>query len=202
MSLKLDRQSFGSPENRGKLLTKEEAYQLLDSWVLNERLKLHMYQVGYLMRAWALTKLSASEEVAWKWELTGLLHDADWDQWPGEHCRKIVEELESRHIDPEVIHGIAAHGPVHFGVEPINELDKMLYAFDELSGFIHAYSLMRPDGYVGMECKGVKKRMKDKAFAASVSREDIQDASNRAGIALDALIEFVIKYQKEHSIAL
>ncbi|MFN5932026.1 MAG: hydrolase, partial [Sphingobacteriales bacterium] len=84
----------------------------------------------------------------------------------------------------------------------INELDKMLYAFDELSGFIHAYSLMRPDGYVGMECKGVKKRMKDKAFAAIVSREDIQDASNRAGIALDELIEFVIKYQKEHSMAL
>ena len=92
---------------------------------------------------------------------------------------------------------IASHGPVHFGVEPINDIDKMLYAFDELSGFIHAYSLMRPEGYIGMEVKGVKKRMKDKAFAASVSREDIQDAANRAGIELDQLIQFVIEHQKE-----
>ena len=72
---------------------------------------------------------------------------------------------------------------------------KMLYAFDELSGFIHAYSLMRPNGYEGMEVKGVKKRLKDKAFAANVSREDIQDACSRAGISLDVLIEFIILHQ-------
>ena len=197
MSLNLGRQIFGKPEDLGNLLSKEEAHALLNEWVLNERLKLHMYQVGHLMKAWALEKLNASEELAWKWEMTGLLHDADWDQWPDQHCKKIIEELESRNIDPEVIHGIASHGPVHFGVEPINEIDKMLYAFDELSGFIHAYSLMRPEGYIGMEVKGVKKRMKDKAFAASVSREDIQDAANRAGLELDQLIQFVIDHLKE-----
>lgn len=197
MSMILGRQIFGKQEDLGNLLSKEEAHELLDSWVLNDRLKLHMYQVGHLMRSWAIENLNASEELAWKWELTGLLHDADWDQWPDEHCRKIVEELESRNIDPEVIHGIASHGPAHFGVEPINELDKMLFAFDELSGFIHAYSLMRPEGYTGMEVKGVKKRMKDKAFAASVSREDIQDAANRAGLELETLIQFVINHQKD-----
>ena len=74
-------------------------------------------------------------------------------------------------------------------------MDKMLYAFDELSGLIHAYSLMRPGGYDGMDVKGVKKRLKDKAFAANVSRDDINDACNRAGINLDDLIDFIIPRQ-------
>ncbi|MCW3111566.1 MAG: hydrolase [Segetibacter sp.] len=71
----------------------------------------------------------------------------------------------------------------------------MLFAFDELSGLIHAYSLMRPNGYEGMDVKGVKKRLKDKAFAANVSRDDINDAINRAGISMDELIAFIIKRQ-------
>jgi predicted hydrolase (HD superfamily) len=74
-------------------------------------------------------------------------------------------------------------------------MDKMLYAFDELSGLVHAYSLMRPDGYAGMDIKGVKKRLKEKSFAANVSREDIQDACNRAGVSQDELIAFVIANQ-------
>ena len=74
-------------------------------------------------------------------------------------------------------------------------MEKMLYAFDELSGFVHAYSLMRPQGYEGMEVSGVKKRLKDKTFAAQVSREDIADASERAGIPVEDLISFVIGNQ-------
>lgn len=197
--MNLGRQFFGKPENLGNLLTKEVAVELLNTWVLNERLKLHMYQVAHLMKSWALEKKHADETLAWKWEMTGLLHDADWDQWPELHCSKIIEELESRNIDPEVIRGIASHGHTHFGVVPLNELDKMLYAFDELSGFIHAYSLMRPEGYIGMEVKGVKKRLKDKAFAASVSREDIQDAADRAGIPIDDIIYFIVKHQGEYT---
>ncbi|MFX8696373.1 hydrolase, partial [Acinetobacter baumannii] len=86
----------------------------------------------------------------------------DWDQWSQTHCKKIIEELESRNIDPEIIRAIASHGHNHFGVEPETEMDKMLYAFDELSGLVHAYSLMRPNGYEGMDVKGVKKRLKEK----------------------------------------
>ena len=74
-------------------------------------------------------------------------------------------------------------------------MDKMLYAFDELSGLVHAYSLMRPEGYVGMEVKGVKKRLKDKTFAAQVNREDIEDAAQRAEINLEDLIAFVVAKQ-------
>ena len=112
-----------------------------------------------------------------------------------EHCKRIIEELEKRNVDPEMIHAIASHGPRYFGVEPVIKMDKMLYAFDELSGLIHAYSLMRPNGYEGMELKGVMKRFKEKTFAANVSRDDIRDACERAGIALDVLIIFIIKHQ-------
>lgn len=201
MEMNLGRQQFGDPANSGKLMSKDEAHDLLDKWVVNQRLKLHMLQVGYLMRCWSLEKKSADEVMAWKWELTGLLHDADWDQWPDQHCRKIVEELEFREIDPEVIRGIASHGPRHFGVEPETDIDKMLYAFDELSGFIHAYSLMRPEGYQAMELKGVKKRIKDKSFASNVSREDIADAAERAGLTVDELITFVIRHQANFMIS-
>lgn len=154
-----------------------------------------MLQVGHLMRCWALEKAALSEADAWRWEMAGILHDADWDQWPDTHCKKIVEALEEKNIDPEIIRAIASHGPIHFGVEPETDMDKMLYAFDELSGFIHAYSLMRPGGYVDMDAKGVKKRLKDKAFAAGVSRDDITDACTRANITLDDLISFIIPRQ-------
>ena len=89
------------------------------------------------------------------------------------------------------------HGHVHFGVQPETKMDKMLYAFDELSGLIHAYSLMRPNGYEGMDVKGVKKRLKEKSFAANVSREDINDACERAEIPLDELIAFIIEHQPD-----
>ena len=195
MSLLLGRNQFGSLDNTGNVLTRNEANALLNEWVLNNKLKLHMSQVAGLMAAWAHEKLNLSEDQCWKWEMAGLLHDADWDQWPDQHCKKIIEHLESLQIDPEILRAIASHGPIHFGVEPETDMDKMLYAFDELSGLIHAYSLMRPEGYTGMELKGVKKRLKEKTFASNVSRDDIQDACNRAGIELDLLITFILKHQ-------
>lgn len=193
--LLLGRNIFGDAINKGNVLTKEEASELLDEWVKNDRLKLHMHQVAYLMQRWAAESEQLSNADVWKWEMAGLLHDADWDQWPAQHCKKIIAELEDRKVDPEIIHAIASHGPKHFGVEPETKMDKMLYAFDELSGLIHAYSLMRPEGYKGMELKGVKKRLKEKSFAANVSREEINDACERAGIPLEEIIQFIIKHQ-------
>ena len=195
MSLLLNRNIFGNNANSGNVLSTEDAMQLLKDWVLNERLRLHMMQVAYLMNRWAAEKEGLSEKDQWRWELAGLLHDADWDQWPDQHCKKIIEELEKRNIDPEIIHAIASHGPHHFGVNPETKMDKMLYAFDELSGLIHAYSLMRPGGYDGMELKGVKKRLKEKSFAANVSREEIQEACDIAGLGIDEAIQFILLYQ-------
>jgi len=195
MSLLLNRNIFGKPSNAGNILSKAEANKLLALWVLNPRLQLHMKQVAQLMKSWAAEKELLNEADQWRWEMTGLLHDADWDQWPDQHCKKIIEELENRDIDPEIIHAIASHGPLHFGVQPETKMDKMLYAFDELSGLIHAYSLMRPNNYEGMDLKGVKKRLKEKSFAANVSREDIEDACRLANITIDELILFIIPHQ-------
>lgn len=195
MSLLLNRSTFGNQANLGNTLSREEAEILFNEWVLNNRLKLHMRQVAYLMKCWADKKEQLTDADQWRWEMAGLLHDADWDQWPEQHCKKIIEELEARNIDPEVIRAIASHGPAHFGVEPETKMDKMLYAFDELSGLIHAYSLMRPEAYKNMDVKGVKKRLKDKAFAANVSREEILDACQRSGIQQEDLIGFIIERQ-------
>ena len=192
--MKLNRDTFGSPENTGVVISIKEAYELLREWVTNDKLITHMQQVGHLMRRFAASREYAVADQH-RWYLAGLLHDADWEKWPNTHCNKIVEELEKRKLDPEIIRAIASHGPKYFGVEPVSEMDKMLYAFDELSGLIHAYSLMRPEGYLGMEVKGVKKRLKDKTFAAQVSREDIADAALHAEIELDELIKFVLIHQ-------
>lgn len=197
MSLFLNRSEFGNPANKGNVLSKEEADQLLKDWVKNERLQLHMKQVAHLMKCWAAEKENLNEADQWRWEMAGLLHDADWDQWPDQHCKKIIEELEARNIDREIIRAIASHGPNHFGVQPETQMDKMLYAFDELSGLTHAYSLMRPGGYDGMELKGLQKRFREKGFAANVNREEIIDAMQRAHVELDYIMQFIISKQGE-----
>ena len=156
-----------------------------------------MKQVAANMKAWAIEKENADEQTALKWELAGLLHDADWEKYPDDHCGIIIEELEKRNIDPEVIHCIASHGPGYFGVEPNNTMDKMIYAFDELSGFVHAAALIRPTRYEGLEVKSVLKRLKSPAFAAQVSREDINDAISRINIPLEEIIQFIIDHQKD-----
>ena len=193
----LGRSTFGDPANDGNVLAETEALELLNSWVENERLRLHMKQVGAVMKAWALEREHFSAEEAHKWWLAGLLHDADWEKYPADHCRVIVEELEGRNIDPSVIHCIASHGPRHFGVEPESTMDKMIYVFDELSGFIHAAALIRPTRYEGMDAKSILKKLKTPSFAAQVSREDIQDAVGRISTPLEELIDFIISHQRE-----
>ncbi|MGZ3846214.1 MAG: hydrolase [Flavisolibacter sp.] len=195
----LGRSKFGNPANTGNVLSEQEAMDLLNTWVENERLRLHMKQVGAVMKAWAVERENLPEEEAYKWWLAGLLHDADWDKYPNDHCRIIIEELERRNIDPSIIHCIASHGPAHFGVEPESTMDKMIYAFDELSGFIHASALIRPTRYEGMDVKSVLKKLKTPSFAAQVSREDINDAVSRINIPLEELIDFIINHQKEVS---
>ena len=192
----LGRTIFGDTKNSGNLITIEEAHVLLNEWVPNERLRLHMKQVAANMKAWAIEKENADEKAALKWELAGLLHDADWEKYPDNHCRIIIEELEKRNIDPEVIHCIASHGPAVFGVEPVSKMDKMIYAIDELSGFIHAAALIRPTQYEGLEVKSVLKRLRTPSFAAQVSRNDIIDALSRIDISMEDLVQFILDHQK------
>jgi predicted hydrolase (HD superfamily) len=195
--LALGRSTFGDPANKGNMPTLEETHTLLKEWVPNERLQLHMKQVGAVMKAWAVEREGADEQTARKWELAGLLHDADWEKHPEAHCRIIIEHLESLQTDPEVIHCIASHGPKYFGVEPENTMDKMIYVFDELSGFIHAAALIRPTRYEGMDVKSIMKKLKTPSFAAQVSRDDINDALSRINTPLEEIIQFIIDHQKD-----
>jgi predicted hydrolase (HD superfamily) len=193
----LGRTVFGNPANAGNLPTLEEAEKLLNDWVENDRLRLHMKQVGAVMKAWALEKEGTDEQTALKWQIAGLLHDADWEKYPNDHCRIIIEKLEEMNVDPDVIHCIASHGPRHFGVEPENSMDRMIYVFDELSGFIHASALIRPLRYEGMDVKSVMKKLKTPSFAAQVSREDISDAIGRIDNSLEEIIAFIIPIQAQ-----
>ena len=191
-----NRTIFGNPANAGNLMDLAQAQQLLNEWVSNDRLRLHMKQVAAVMRAWALEREGLSPDEPHKWCLAGLLHDADWEKHPNDHCRIIIEELERRNIDPAIIHCIASHGPRYFGVEPESTMDKMIYVFDELSGFIHAAALIRPTRYEGMDVKSILKKLKTPSFAAQVSRDDIQDAIIRIPNTLEEIISFVIDHQK------
>ncbi|HTQ64463.1 MAG TPA: HD domain-containing protein [Puia sp.] len=194
---RIGRSVFGDIKDHGHLISFGEANALLNDWVTNDRLRLHMRQVAALMKAWAVEKEGADEKTALKWEIAGLLHDADWEKYPDDHCRIIIEKLEEMHIDPEVIHCIASHGPRYFGVEPETKMDKMIYAFDELSGFIHASALIRPTKYEGMDVKSVLKKLKTPSFAAQVNRDDITDAISRIDYSLEQIIEFIIQHQQE-----
>jgi predicted hydrolase (HD superfamily) len=195
--LHLGRTEFGNVANAGSLMSMEEAHQLLREWVGNERLRLHMRQVAALMKAWAIEREGVDQHTALAWELAGLLHDADWEKYPDSHCKKIIEELERRNTDPAVIRCIASHGPKYFGVEPETRMDKMIYVFDELSGFIHAAALIRPTGYEGMDTRSVLKKLKTLSFAAQVNREDIADAISRIDQSLEEIILFILDHQKD-----
>ena len=196
---RLHRTEFGDPANAGNVMPLEKAHELLNEWVSNDRLRLHMKQVAAVMKAWAIKKEFADEKTALKWELAGLLHDADWEKYPDDHCRVIIEELEARQIDPEINQCIASHGPSYFGVEPLTRMDKMIYVFDELSGFIHAAALIRPTRYEGLDVKSITKKLKTPSFAAQVSREDINDALGKIDNTPEEIIDFIIAHQKDVS---
>ena len=106
------------------------------------------------------------------WFQTGLLHDLDWEMFPDEHPNKAVNELLLDY-PTELIKAVQSHASLRTKVEPTTLLDRYLFACDELSGFLHAYSLMRPEGFVGMKANKVKKKLSDKSFASNVSRDDI-----------------------------
>ena len=196
-NLNLGRTEFGDQANAGNILSEKEAMSVLADWVPNERLQLHMKQVAGVMKSWALEEEHLSEEEAHKWWLAGLLHDADWEKYPEKHCSVIIEELENRKIDATVIRTIACHGPSHFGVEPSSNMEKMIYVFDELSGFIHAAALIRPTRYEGMDVKSVTKKLKTPSFAAQVSREEINDAISRIDRPLEENISFILRHQPQ-----
>ena len=141
----------------------------LNKYVKNENLREHCRMVADAMEAYA-KKLGEFPEL---WYQTGLLHDIDWEMFPDEHPNKAVNEIIYDY-PREMLDAILAHAPQRTGKEPESLIEKYLFAIDELSGLMHALSLMRPNGFSDMKYKSVKKKIKDKAFAAGVDREMVK----------------------------
>lgn len=152
-----------------QLPTREQSQQLMETHIQDEALRNHCRMVAQAMEAYA-KELEQDVEL---WYHTGLLHDLDWESYPEEHPNKALKEWLDDYPQ-ELKDAIAAHAPDRTGKKPESLLEKYLFACDEISGFMYAVSLMRPTGFEGMKPKSVKKKLKTKAFAANVSREDIQ----------------------------
>ena len=172
--------------------TPEEAWALLCEYNQGEIHQKHSRIVGDVLR-WYAQELGYGGE-ADLWETVGLLHDLDFEQWPDQHCIKEQELLRQRGIDETIIHAVASHGyKLTVDIAPEHEMEKVLYAVDELTGLIGAVARMRPSKSVAdLELKSVKKKYKSPNFAAGCSREVIERGADMLGWSLDELISRTI----------
>lgn len=170
-------------------MTREQAWDLLTTYNKEPFHLQHAATVEGVMR-WYANELGYADEADF-WAVVGLLHDIDFEQWPDEHCKKCVSLLEAGGADPRLIHAVVSHGyGLCSDVEPEHEMEKVLFAADELTGLIGAAALMRPSKSVqDMELKSLKKKFKDKKFAAGCSRDVITQGAERLGWSLDELME-------------
>ena len=168
--------------------TPEEAWSLLCEYNEGDFHRKHGRIVGDVLR-WYAEKLGYGEEADF-WEAVGILHDLDFEQWPEQHCVKEQELLREWGVDERLIHAVVSHGYLlTVDTAPEHEMEKVLYASDELTGLIGAAALMRPSKSVqDMELKSVKKKYKDKKFAAGCSRKVIERGAAMLGWDLDTLI--------------
>ena len=177
-------------------LTREEAWQHLCAWTESESLRKHALAVEIVMRkaAYCYGGGAPDEEI---WGIAGMLHDADYEQWPADHPRRIAAWLQDRG-EQEIAHAISAHF-TKWNVPYQSPLDKSLLACDELTGFVVASCLVRPDGVSTLTAQSVRKKLKDKAFAAKVDRNEIIAGAELLGIDLVEHIQFVIDCLKPHA---
>lgn len=174
------------------LNTREQGLALLRQYNQEPFHILHALTVEGVMR-WYANELGYGSEADF-WAMAGLLHDIDFEQWPEQHCQKAPELLKEAGADDRLIHAVVCHG---FGlcseVEPEHEMEKVLFAADELTGLIGAAAKMRPSKSVqDMEVSSLKKKFKDKKFAAGCSRDVIRQGAERLGWELDTLMERTI----------
>lgn len=175
-------------------LTREQAWELLNEYNKGEFHLKHGQIVGDVMR-WYANELGYGDEADF-WETVGLLHDLDFEMYPDEHCIKSQEIMREKGLDERLIRATASHGyGLHFDglPEPQHEMEKVLFAADELTGLIGAVALMRPSKSVDdLEVKSVKKKYKDKKFAAGCSRDVINTGAERLGWPIEELMEKTI----------
>ena len=178
-------------------LSRDEAWDLLTEWVESPSLRRHCLAVEAAMRA-AARRAGADEEL---WGVVGLLHDMDYERHPDPetgHPRMAMAELERRGQPPEVIRAIASHAD-YLDVPRETPLEHTLYAVDELSGFVVACAMVRPEGIRGLTPKSVKKKLKQPSFAAAVNREDVRRGAEELGVDFDEHVRFVIAALEERA---
>lgn len=173
-------------------ITRQQALALLQKYNQEPFHILHALTVEGVIR-WYAQELGYSEEVDF-WGLCGLLHDVDFEKYPDQHCQKAPELLAEIGAEPELVHAICSHGyGLCSDVEPTHPMEKVLFAVDELTGLIGAAARMRPSKSVmDMELSSLKKKFKDKKFAAGCSRDVIKDGADRLGWTLDEVLEKTI----------
>lgn len=178
-------------------LTREEALKLLKKYNKESFHIQHALTVEGVMR-WYARELGYGDEEEY-WGITGLLHDIDFELYPEEHCIKAPELLREGGVGEDMIYSVCSHGyGICCEVEPVHEMEKVLFAADELTGLIWSAALMRPSKSVeDMELKSLKKKFKDKKFAAGCSREIITTGAERLGWELDALLEKTIQAMRD-----
>jgi predicted hydrolase (HD superfamily) len=177
-------------------MSRDDAWAQLCAWTETESLRRHARAVELVMRA-AAARYGPGPEAAERWGAAGMLHDADYEKWPEEHPARIVRWLEERG-EPEIAYAVSAHY-TKWGKEYRSSLDKALLACDELTGFIMACSYLRPDGIASLEPKSVRKKLKDKAFAAGVDRFEVTEGARLLGVELDEHVAFLIAALRPHA---
>jgi putative nucleotidyltransferase with HDIG domain len=175
--------------------SREEAFSLLKKYNKSESLIKHALAVEAVMR-YCARKRGRDEE---KWGVIGLIHDLDYEQFPAQHCKKTEEILTEQNWPSEYIRAVVSHGwEICTDVEPQSELEKVLYTIDELVGLVVATALVRPSKSVlDMKAKSVKKKWKDKAFAAGVNRAVIEKGAEMLGMELNEVVSDVIMGMRE-----
>ncbi|XWN38336.1 MAG: HD domain-containing protein [Balneola sp.] len=177
--------------------SRRQSRQLLQKYISGESLLRHSKMVAKAMEAYAI-KLGKSENEIDEWWTAGLLHDLDWEMYPDEHPMRAVNEiLPEFGYSENILSTIKAHAPDRTGQEPESEIERYLFACDELSGFIYAVSLMRPKGFEGMKVKSVNKKLKTLKFAESVPRDDINEGAKLINTELKNHISFLISVFNE-----
>jgi putative nucleotidyltransferase with HDIG domain len=176
---------------------RDDALALLEEYNDNPALVQHGVQVGACMAHFA----EKSGEDPERWEIVGILHDLDYEKYPEEHCHKAAEIMRERGYDEELIRAMMSHAwGICTDVEPLSPMEKTLYAVDELSGLVNACVLVRPSKSVmDLEVKSVKKKFKQKSFAAGVDRETVKKGADMLGMSLDELIAEVIEAMRKRA---
>jgi putative nucleotidyltransferase with HDIG domain len=181
-------------------LSRDEAWNLLTEWVQSEPLRRHCLAVATAMEAYARRENEDPD----RWFIVGLLHDMDYERFPdmddteNGHPRSGMKELESRGVDPEIVRAIASHADF-MGVPRESQMEKALFAVDELSGFLLACAYVRPQGLEGLTPKSVKKKLKQPSFAAAVNREEVRAGAEQLGVDFDEHVAFVIAALNERA---